>query len=317
MAHLGTTRTEEKITAPDIERWLGSRSYRAQGISPDELLTIKADLSVSVILPARRVASTIGPILDQTMPLRSAGLLDEVVVIDAASEDGTGALASKAGATVHQRDDILTHHGPNLGKGDALWRGLAVTSGDIVIFLDTDTKNFDPSFVLGLLRPLLLDPDLHLVKGAFARPLTFDGFGAEDEGGRVTELVARPLINLFFPELAGFRQPLAGEIAARRSLLASLPFPVGYGVEIAMLIDSLAAVGLDALGQVDLGRRVDSSKHLRDLTPMASSVLAAALRRAGVDLERWDGQIRTVGPAGVMAQPIPEVERPPLSTLPS
>lgn len=315
MTRLGTTRIEEKATAPDIERWLERRSYKARGISSDELLGIKADLSVSVILPARRVAATIGPILDQTMPLRSAGLLDEVVVIDAASGDGTATLASEAGATVHQRDGILTHHGPSLGKGDALWRGLAVTSGDIVIFLDTDTKNFDPSFVLGLLRPLLLDPDLHLVKGAFARPLTLGGFGAEDEGGRVTELVARPLINLFFPELAGFRQPLAGEVAARRSLLASLPFPVGYGVEIAMLIDSLAAVGLDALGQVDLGRRVDSSKPLRDLIPMASSVLAAALRRARVDLEMWDGQIRTVGPAGVVTQPIPEVERPPLSSL--
>lgn len=311
MAHPTRTEPIERT----VERWLEERSYRASDFPLERLLAAKAGRSVSAILPAREVGGTIGPILDRTIPLKVSGLLDEVVVIDAASADGTSSLARDAGATVYQRDEILTDHGPSLGKGDALWRGLAVTSGDIVLFLDTDTQNFDGSFALGLLGPLLLDAELQLVKGAFERPLTLDGIGTEGEGGRVTELVARPLINLLFPGLAGFRQPLAGEIAARRELLASLPFPVGYGIEIAMLIDSLAAAGLNALGQVDLGRRVDSSKRLKDLAPMAASVLNTALRRAEMDLDGWNGQLMTIAPSGMTPHAVPTIERPPLATL--
>lgn len=236
-------------------------------------------MPVSVVLPAREVADTIGPIVEVLAGLRDDGVVDEVIVIDAASADGTGSVAAEQGASVYQRDEILPEHGPALGKGDAMWRGLSVANGDVVVFLDSDTRNFDASFVTKLIEPLLRSPDIHFVKAAFERPLNLADGTTENEGGRVTELVARPLIDLFFPELAIFRQPLAGEVAARRDLLETLQFPVGFGVEIAMLVDIWRAVGLEGMTEVDLGKREDRNKSLHELRPMATSVLSAALRR--------------------------------------
>ena len=164
-----------------------------------------------------------------------------------------------------------------------MWRGLAATSGELVVFLDTDTEDFDASFALGLLGPLLTD-DAAFVKGHFRRPLKLGATTHPDGGGRVTELLARPYLNLHFPELAGFRQPLAGEIAATRELLERIPFPVGYGVEIAMLIDVLRAVGLERMAQVDLGTRQNRHQPLADLSRMALEVLAAAERRTHGDV---------------------------------
>ncbi len=199
-------------------------------------------------------------------------------MVDAASRDGTRAVAERRGVRVEDESDLLPHFGPALGKGDAMWRGLAATTGDLVVYLDTDSEDFTPAFVLGMLGPLLTAP-VSFVKGAFRRPLRVGARTLPDGGGRVTELVARPYLNLHVPRLAGFRQPLAGEIAAERELLEGLSFPVGYGVEIAMLLDVLAAAGLQRMAQVDLGTRQNRHQPLADLSGMALEVLAAAERR--------------------------------------
>ena len=266
--------------AVDLRRswWQAERTYAAAAFPLERLLAAKR-ATVSVVLPTRDVADTIGGVLDALAPLRRAGLIDEILVVDAASRDGTAALAAGRGVRVADESSLLPAYGPALGKGDAMWRGVAATTGDVVAFLDTDTEDFTPAFVLGLLGPLLCEPAVAFVKGAFRRPLRVGDVVVPDGGGRVTELVARPYLNLHVPELAPFVQPLAGEVAARRELLESLPFPVGYGVEIALLIDALRAVGLEGLAQVDLGTRQNRHQPLRDLTAMALAVLAAAERR--------------------------------------
>ena len=266
--------------AVDLRRswWQAERCYAAAEFPLERLLAAKR-ATVSVVLPAREVAETIGGVLDVIAPLERAGLVDEVLVVDAASRDGTAAVAAAHGVRVADESSLLPAHGPALGKGDAMWRGLAATTGDVVAFLDTDTADPTPGFVLGLLGPLLCEPEVAFVKGAFRRPLRVGDVVLADGGGRVTELVARPYLNLHVPQLAAFLQPLAGEVAARRELLEALPFPVGYGVEIGMLIDALRAVGLERLAQVDLGTRQNRHQPLRDLSAMALAVLAAAERR--------------------------------------
>ena len=218
-----------------------------------------------MILPAREVAGTIGPIIDAIAPLERLGLVDELLVVDAASRDGTADVARAHGARVVQESAVLPDAGPCRGKGDAMWRGLAATEGDVVAYVDADTADFDASFVTGLLGPLVTDPAVALVKGAFRRPLRAGQAVLPDEGGRVTELVARPLLAILAPELGGLLQPLAGEQAARRDLLEAIPFPVGYGIETSMLLDALALRGLDAIAQVDLGTRQNRHQPLREL----------------------------------------------------
>jgi glycosyltransferase involved in cell wall biosynthesis len=261
--------------AVDLRRnaWIAERSY-ANTFTLEQLLAAK-DRTISVILPAREVADTLGGILD-ALP---HALLDEVLVVDADSRDGTADVARSRGTRVEDESALLAHYGPALGKGDAMWRALAATAGELVVFLDADTEGFDERFVLGLLGPLLTEPDVAFVKGHFRRPFRHGDTVDPDGGGRVTELLARPYLNLHFPELAGFRQPLAGEIAATRELLESIPFPVGYGVEIAMLIDVSRAVGLERMAQVDLGTRQNRHQPLSALSRMALEVLAAAEAR--------------------------------------
>lgn len=299
-----------------VDSWLRRRTYRSADADAAELLALKGSRSISVLLPAREVATTIGEVVRPIVALRNAGLVDEIVVIDSNSTDGTAEEAAMAGAVVHQRADLLQSYGPPLGKGDGIWRGLSVTSGEIVVMLDTDTQNFGVHFVLGLLRPLLIDPDIHLVKGAFERPLHLGDVTIENEGGRVTELVARPLLNLFVPQLAGFIQPLAGEVAARRDLLTSLAIPGGYGVEIAMLIDAMRAVGTDGLAQVDLGIRIDSGQPLRALTAMAYTVAATIIGRVMGDVVLpTDAQILLPAISGTEKADVTLVERPPLKDV--
>jgi glucosyl-3-phosphoglycerate synthase len=270
--------TAEAQPSVAVADWLARRTYVADAFPLDRLLAAKRT-TVSVVLPAREVAQTIGPILAELVPLRDAGLLDELLVIDAASADGSAAIAERAGATVVQESDVLPEHGPARGKGDALWRAVHVTHGEVVAFVDADSAGFDARFVLGLLGPLLTDGDVAFVKGAYRRPFQVGAETVPEGGGRVTELLARPLLNLHVPRLAGIVQPLAGEVAARRGLLEALPFPVGYGVEIALLIDALRHAGLDALAQVDLGTRRNAHQPLHALSAMAYAVLVAAERR--------------------------------------
>jgi glycosyltransferase involved in cell wall biosynthesis len=301
----------------ELAAWLERRSFAASRFPLSRVLAQKRQ-TVSVILPARDVAATIGPLLAAIAPLEAAGLVDEVLVVDGASSDGTAEVAAAAGARVRQEAELMPEHGPARGKGDAMWRGLAASAGDLVVFVDADTEDFGAHYLPALLGPLLAEEGVHLVKGAFRRPFRVGSEALPDGGGRVTELMARPLLNIFAPRLAGFRQPLAGEIAARRTLLELLPFPVGYGVEIAMLIDALRLVGLDGLAQVDLGSRQNRHQPLRDLTPMAYAVMAAALGRTLGEgaLDRFaPGPLVLWGEEDVEVRQVPLVERPPLASL--
>jgi glucosyl-3-phosphoglycerate synthase len=272
----------ERGLARDLElaRWLTERRYSGADFSPARLLEAKAT-TVAAILPTRECAGTIGPILSALAPLRELGLLDELVVVDADSPDGTAVVAREHGARVLLESELRPELGPGKGKGDAMWRAAGATSSELLVFLDADTADFQPGFVCGLLGPTLLDPTVGLVKGTFRRPLALGAEVREGEGGRVTELVARPLLNLHFPALSGFAQPLAGEMAIRRDLFERLSVPVGYGVEIAMLIDALGLVGLGGLAEVDLGARQNRHQTLRALSAMAGEIMVAVERRTG------------------------------------
>jgi glucosyl-3-phosphoglycerate synthase len=293
--------------------WAERRRYDATDFPLDCLKALKRETSIAVVIPAKECAATIAGVIGHTVgPAARAGLIDEIVVVDADSADGTAAIARAAGARVVQQDEVLAGAGPTLGKGDAMWRSLAVTGGQIVCFLDGDTADPDPCHLQGLIGPLLLDPDLTLVKGAFERPLVRDGVELAHEGGRVTELMARPLLNLYEPRLAGFMQPLAGEFAARRGLLEAIPFPAGYGVEIAVLIDALRRCGLDALAECHLGVRHNRHQPLRALGEMAYAVLAAVERRVGDGRAVLGGHYLRPWEDGTVVQVTVE-ERPPLA----
>jgi glycosyltransferase involved in cell wall biosynthesis len=299
----------------ELGEWLARRRFDGADYDAGLLLERKGERAVSVILPAKNCAATIGAVLDTAvMPYAEAGLIDEVLVVDADSPDGTAGSAAAAGAEVVSENALALGCGPSLGKGDAMWRGLAATHGDVLVFLDADTANPHPAHLLGVLGPLLCVRELQLVKGAFARPLLLGGDAVADEGGRVTELMARPLLNLHVPELAGFSQPLAGEFAARRTLLEALPFPAGYGVEIALLIDALRHAGLDALAEAQIPPRHNRHQPLRDLGAMAFAVLAAVEQR----VRSADAAV----PAGLVqpwadhaVRDVVLLERPPLAQL--
>ena len=263
---------------PHVRDWFSRRTSRAADWPLVAMEACKGATRVSVVLPALDEEATVGRVVEMVVALgRRTGLVDEVVVMDSGSSDATARVAADAGAVVHHRDDVLPEVGSLPGKGEVLWKSLAVTRGDVVVFVDSDLTDPHPTLVTGLLGPLLCTPAVQLVKGCYDRPLA--GAGASS-GGRVTELMARPLINRLAPDLAGLVQPLAGEYAARRSLLERLPFVSGYGVEIGMLLDALRTVGLDALAQVDLGHRSHHHQDTAALGRMASQVLATVLSRS-------------------------------------
>ncbi|HSJ44566.1 MAG TPA: glucosyl-3-phosphoglycerate synthase [Euzebyales bacterium] len=307
--------------------WFARRTFAATELDLDALVAAKRDrdTTVSLVLPARNEAATITDVVASGVALQGR-LVDEVVVLDGASTDGTAELAASAGAVVHQDADIVPDVGPTLGKGDALWRSLRVTSGDIVAFVDTDIRNPDPRFVWGIVAPLLLDARINLVKAFYDRPIEAGGSLQTSGGGRVTELMARPLLNLFWPALAGLVQPLSGEYAGRRAVLEQVPFFTGYGVEIGLLIDILALRGADAIAQVDVGRRVHRNQELHDLSRMAYAIATVALGRLAAEQRATfaqafdpryvqfgrdsEGRI-TLEPADVA-----DVERPPMASLP-
>jgi glucosyl-3-phosphoglycerate synthase len=263
----------------DREEWLRRRTYRGADYDAKRLAEAarRQGLSVSVCLPALNVAATLGPIVQAVRQrlVEGVGLVDEIVVLDSRSADGTVAAAEAAGARVVQDDEILPGLGPGRGKGEAMWKSLAVLRGDLVVWLDADVVGFDPAFVTGLLGPLVENPEVGYVKAMYRRAIG----DRDDGGGRVTEICARPLINLFYPELAGFAQPLSGEAAGRRELLSSVPFFSGYAVEIGLLIDLSRRAGLGALAQVDLGARRHANQPTAALGAMASTITQAVLRR--------------------------------------
>ncbi|HET9719480.1 MAG TPA: glucosyl-3-phosphoglycerate synthase [Solirubrobacteraceae bacterium] len=296
-----------------VRSWLQTNTYTHGEFPP---ATLRGP-SVSVCLPARNEARTIAPILRELTPLLELGVIEQLVVVDD-STDGTADLARAAGAEVYDQQRLAPELGPVLGKGDAMWRALPVLRGEIVCFLDADSEQFGRHFPCGLIGPLASDPRLSLVKGFYRRPFRVGDTVLPDGGGRVTELCARPLLNLFYPELAAVHQPLAGEIAARRELLERLPFVTGYGVDIALLIDAYATVGLDGIAQVDLDVRQNDHQSLRELGSMAYAVLqavSARLEREGRLHGPLPDSFLQPDPVPAAAQPSPLVERPPLAEL--
>ena len=273
------------MALPPTDAWFARRTHSWQDWTLTELVEAKRAVGsrVSLVVPARNEAATVGAVVTvlREALMDTAQLVDEVVVIDSDSTDDTFAVAEGAGAVVHRAVDVRADLGTTPGKGEAMWKSLFVTTGDVLVFIDADLLDWDTHFVPGLLGPLLTDPDVALVKGFYERPLVDGAADSVFEGGRVTELVARPLIALLFPELAGLVQPLAGEWAVRRAHFARLPVPTGYAVELAALVDTVEVLGLDALAQVDLGRRAHRHQSLRDLGAMATQIIAAAERRTG------------------------------------
>jgi glucosyl-3-phosphoglycerate synthase len=300
------------------------RTSRWQDWPTPRLLAAKqqAGTRISVVIPARNEQRTVGRVVST---LRQAlvtdlPLVDEIVVMDSDSTDATGDVAARAGATVHRAKDVAPELGTFPGKGEALWKSLLVTTGDLLVFVDADLTRWGPHFVTGLLGPLLADPGVRLVKGFYERVRTDRDGATSTEGGRVTELVARPLLSLWWPELAGVVQPLAGEWAARRGLMESLSIPVGYGVELSTLLDTAAGHGLDALAQVDLGSRAHKHQADHDLAVMAAELLVVAEARrdrpapppADATLRQF---VRENGAARPRFRPIPTRERPPMVTV--
>jgi glucosyl-3-phosphoglycerate synthase len=284
---------------------------------PPERLAAERQATVSICLPARNESRTIGAILEGLLPLQEHGLIDQIVVVDN-STDGTAEIARQLGAEVHDQEELMPQLGPVLGKGDAMWRALPVLRGELICFLDADSESFGAHFACGLLGPLVCEPGISFVKGFYRRPFRIGDAIFPGDGGRVTELTARPLLNLFYPELAAIEQPLAGEIAARRELLEQLPFVTGYGVDIALLLDAYDAAGLDRLAQVDLDVRQNAHQPLRDLGPMAYSVLhavATRLQRDGRLRGALPIEFRSPGGDGGQTLIVDPVERPPLLSL--
>ena len=267
-----------------VDRWFAENTFHAHEFSDvRKLVALKErqNLTISVGLPALNEEKTIGTVIRRvkTALMDRVPLIDQMVVIDSMSDDRTAEIAAELGVPVVRHPEILPELGSHRGKGEALWKSLHVLDGDIVAWIDTDISNIQPRFVYGLLGPLLREPRIGYVKGFYQRPIqTADGLQAEG-GGRVTELMARPLINLFFPELSGMIQPLSGEYAGRRELLERLPFFTGYAVEIGLLIDILEHAGLSRLGQVDLERRIHRNQPLANLSQMAYVILAGAVRK--------------------------------------
>lgn len=288
------------------------------------MAALKGERTVSVVIPARDEEETVGQIVRtiRTALMEEEQLVDDVLVVDSRSRDNTARVAAEAGARVVAQDAVLRPLPDMHGKGEALWKGLAASTGDIVVFIDADLHSFGPHYVSGLLGPLLVDGHIHVVKAAYERPYTGTGGVAQrGGGGRVTELVARPLLNMFWPELAGFSQPLGGEYAARREVLEQVPFVTEYGVEFGLLVDLLHLVGLDAMAQVDLGERVHSHQPMAALGRMAGQILQTAWSR----LERQGRLLASEPPATTLLQfgldgraglvDVAVAERPPLASL--
>ena len=302
------------------------RFHHGQFADVDALVALKKSQRISVCIPTLDEADTIGAIVSiirETL-VRSNGFVDEILVIDSGSEDATREIAAAAGATVYLASEILPGGERHHGKGENLWKALHVASGDLICYIDGDISNFHPGFITGLTGPLLTDPRLDYVKAFYERPLAYGDESHSTGGGRVSEILVRPLISLFYPELGGILQPLSGEYAARRSTLESLAFPIGYGVEIAHLIDLARDGKIDRIAQTDLVKRVHRNRDDDELGSMAFAILRVVLRR----LQR-DGKITLATPLPDLYQSwtvdgdsihllskfIPEPERPPIQPI--
>ena len=274
----------------DAAEWFRHRSYDYRQFSDLEAMGRRKrelGLTVSAVLPCRNVADTVGGIVDEILAVNGrAGdepLVDQILAVDADSTDGTAEVAASRGAEVYSENELMSNYGGAHGKGDAMWRSLSVARGDLIMYVDADTKDFRPQLIYGVLGPAFYVPEVRFVKAAYRRPFKSYETVEADGGGRVTELSAKPLFNLFYPELTGFVQPLAGEFVADKELFCSIPFLTGYAVETGIMIDVLKGVGLGAMAQVDLGTRQNRHQPLRDLSRMSYAVLRAVARRLRED----------------------------------
>jgi glucosyl-3-phosphoglycerate synthase len=283
-----------------------------------ELLSAKGSRRVSVVLPALNEAPTVGDVVATVRPLVGS-LVDECVVVDSGSTDDTIAVARAAGARVVRRQDILPELPVRPGKGEVLWRSLATTTGDVLVFLDSDLVDPDPGFVPSLLGPMLTEPDIHLVKGFYRRPIRIENTDVDTGGGRVTELLARPALAALRPELSGVIQPLGGEYAVTRAFAETVPFAAGYGVEIGLLLDAYHRYGLDALAQVNLGVRKHRNRSLQQLGVMARQILGTALARCGVaepdQIAQYTQFVQVDGTWLAHEHEVSMADRPPLARL--
>lgn len=314
-----------------VDRWFAENTFHASEFREAAKLVDlkqKQGLTISLGLPALNEEATIGLVIKRikTALMDRIPLLDQVVVIDSDSTDRTREIAAELGVPVVRHSQILPETGSYQGKGEALWKSLHVLDGEIVAWIDTDIRNIQPRFVFGLLGPLLREPRIGYVKGFYRRPIREAGILVAEGGGRVTELMARPLINLFFPELSGMIQPLSGEYAGRRSLLESVPFFTGYGVEIGLLIDILEAAGLSAIGQVDLERRIHRNQPLANLSQMSFTILQAAIskleERHRIELLTEVGRgMKVIGQEkdrfNLEVREVADAVRPPMRTIPA
>jgi glucosyl-3-phosphoglycerate synthase len=309
----------------DFEQsWYRRRTSRWQDWPARDLVELKQrqGTRISVVIPARNEERTVAGVvgaLSRTL-VSQTPLVDELVVMDSDSTDATARVAAEAGATVYAAREVAPALGSYPGKGEALWKSLLVTKGDLLVFVDADLTRWGPHFVTGLIGPLLADQQVRLVKGFYARVRTESDGSTSTEGGRVTELVARPLLSLWWPELSGVVQPLAGEWAARRSLMESLSIPVGYGVELATLMDTVSGHGLDALAQVDLGTRAHRHQANHDLALMAAELLVVAERRRPGPRLPAEAVLRQfvrdeAGGVSPRLRPVPTHERPPAASV--
>jgi glucosyl-3-phosphoglycerate synthase len=311
-----------------VQRWFEERTFGPVSFAAGELVRAKKDkgLRVTACLPARDEAATIGAICSTIeADLMRAGLVDELLVIDSDSSDDTAREARRAGAEVISVRDLVPQVPlePGGGKGDALWRSLSIATGDLIVWLDADTANFGPHFVTQLIGPLLAHDDVMLCKAFYERPLVAGSTTVASGGARVTELVVRPLLALFAPELAGVVQPLAGECACRRDAMLELPFFTGYAVEACLLVDTVERFGLHAVAQSDLGSRVHRNRDLRALGRMSFEIQSALLRRfeelgrlkLPEDLPVTLTQFPDARAADPQRASIEVVERPPLAEL--
>ncbi len=327
--HPGATTVSSPVAAL-VDQWFAENTFRSEEFLPlEELVALKEaqGVTISLGLPALNEEATIGQVITtmKTALMEKVPLLDEIVLIDSGSVDYTREIAADLGIPVYIHQQVLPQYGAYHGKGEALWKSLYVLQGDIIVWIDTDIRNIHPRFVYGLLGPLLRNPRIQYVKGFYRRPLKQGEKMIAGGGGRVTELTARPLLNLFFPELSGLIQPLAGEYAGRRQALEQLPFFTGYGVETGLLIDVLARYGLGAIAQVDLQERIHRNQPLRNLSKMAFAIIQVVIRRLEdrhkirllEDFNKTMNLIRyEMGRYWLEPQEIRERERPPMVTLP-
>jgi glucosyl-3-phosphoglycerate synthase len=297
------------LTSVDENGPARSRRFHHREFRVDRLLEAKGSTTVSVCLPARNEAATVGPIVEaiRTELMERAPLVDEILVIDDHSEDRTAQVAATAGARVVDASELLAEHGTGFGKGEVLWKSVFASEGDLIVWCDADIRDFGIRFVTGVLGPLLTDPSIQFVKGYYERP-DLSGLG----GGRVTELVARPLLSMYFPELCEIVQPLSGEYGGRREVLEQVPFVQGYAVDVCLLIDVAKRVGLEAIAQVDLEVRHHRNRPLDELSPQAMAVTQAILHRAQPELVGTRATLhRPLRPP----TPVDVEERPPLVGL--